>query len=187
MFRALVHVVCLAPLARLIWLGAHAGLTPNPVEFVTHRTGDWTLNLLLATLCLTPLARLTGAGFWTKARRAVGLSAFLYASLHFLTWLWLDKEFSLAEMLKDVVKRRFITAGFSALLLMTPLALTSTDAWMRRLGKRWGQLHRLIYPCAALGVIHYIWLVKRDLRWPLTYLAALAALLGWRAWCRRSF
>jgi methionine sulfoxide reductase heme-binding subunit len=169
----LIHLLCLAPLAWLIWLGAHAGLTANPVEYVTHRTGDWALNLLLLTLCMTPLGL-------KRYRRAIGVYCYLYACLHFLTWLWLDKEFDLAEMLEDVVKRRFILAGFSALVLLTPLALTSTDWAIRKLGKRWGQLHRLVYPAAALAVIHYIWLVKRDERWPLTYLAVLAGLLGWR-------
>jgi sulfoxide reductase heme-binding subunit YedZ len=143
------------------------------VEYVTHRTGDWALNLLIAGLCLSPLGQ-------KKYRRAVGLYAYMYACLHFLTWLWLDKEFDFSEMFADVVKRRFILAGFSALVLLTPLALTSTDWAIRKLGKNWPKLHRLVYPAAALAVIHYIWLVKRDERWPLTYLASLAALLAWR-------
>jgi methionine sulfoxide reductase heme-binding subunit len=184
--RALVHLLCLAPLGRLIWLGTQAGLTANPVEFVTHRTGDWALNLLVATLCLTPLARLTGDRRFIQFRRAVGLYSYLYACLHFTTWLWLDKEFDLGEMLSDVGKRRFITVGFTALVLMTPLAITSTNGWIRRLGKRWGKLHQLIYPAAVLAGVHYFWLVKKDIRWPSAYLAAIAALLGWRAWDRWS-
>lgn len=184
MRQLLVGALCLAPLARLFWLGSHARLGANPVEFVTHQTGDWALNLLLATLCLSPLARLTKSPFWTRIRRAVALYGYLYACLHFSIWLVLDKDLDVAEMLADVGKRRFITAGFAALVLMTPLALTSTDGWIRRLGKRWGKLHRLVYPAAALAAIHYLWLVKADRRWPLTYLAALSALLGWRAWAR---
>ena len=180
MFQALVHAAGLAPLARLLWRGTHAGLSANPVEFVTHRTGDWALNFLILGLCMTPLAQATGDGRWKKARRAVGLYAFFYAALHFSTWLWLDKEFDLAEMLEDVAKRRFILVGFSALVLLLPLAVTSTTGWIRRLGKNWGRLHQLVYPAVLLACLHYLWLVKRDRRWPLAYLGAYLLLMGWR-------
>ena len=181
----LVHAACAAPLARLVWRGFHAGLTANPVEFVTHRTGDWALNLLVAGLCCTPLAKITGDNrFVTKGRRAIGLWAYAYACLHFLTWLWLDKEFDLQEMLADVGKRRFITAGFTALVLLTPLAVTSTKGWIKRLGRKWVTIHKLVYPAVLLGGIHYAWLVKKDERWPAAYLSAIALLLAWRAWWR---
>jgi sulfoxide reductase heme-binding subunit YedZ len=183
-FQLAVHAACLAPLGRLVWRGTHAGLTANPVEFVTHRTGDWALNLLVAGLCCRPLARLTKDSRWIKARRPVGLYAYMFACLHFTTWFWLDKELDVSDMLRDVGKRRFIMVGFAALVLLTPLAITSTTGWIRRLGKKWGQLHTLVYPAALLASIHYIWLVKRDERGPLTYLACLLFLLGWRVWVR---
>lgn len=144
------------------------------MEFVTHKTGDWALNLLVAGLCLRPLGQV-------RWRRAVGLYAYMYACLHFSIWLWLDRDLNVAEMLADVRERRFITAGFAALLLLTPLALTSTNGWIRRLGKWWGRLHALVYPAAVLAAAHYVWLVKKDRRWPYAYLAAILALLAWRA------
>lgn len=182
MFQLLVHAAGLAPAARLVWLGTHAGLTANPVQFVQDRLGDWALNFLVLTLCMTPLARLTKDSRWTKARRAVGLYAFFYALLHFLSWLWLDKEFDWGEMLRDIEKRRWILVGFSSLVLMAPLAITSTKGWIRRLGKNWGRLHTLTYPAAVLACVHYLWQVKLDRRWPLTYLGAIAALLLYRVW-----
>ena len=180
-----VFLAALLPLTRLVWKALHGGLGANPIEFITHSTGDWTLILVLTTLSITPLRRLTRQYWLIGVRRMVGLFAFFYGSLHFLTYIWLDKFFDVHEMLKDIEKRRFITVGFSAFLLLIPLALTSTTASIRRLGgKNWQRLHRLIYLTAILGVVHYLWLVKADRHKPLEYGAVLAALLLYRvvAW-----
>jgi len=180
-----IFLACLIPLARLVWRGLHADLGANPIEFITHATGDWTLRFLLITLCITPLRRLTRQYWLIGWRRMLGLFAFFYGTLHLMTWVWLDKFFDPHEMLTDIAKRRFITAGMTAFALMIPLALTSTHWAIRKLGgKRWQTLHRLIYFSAAAGVIHYIWLVKADLRKPLEYAAVLGVLLGYRlvAW-----
>jgi len=170
----------LLPLARLIVLGASGGLGANPIEFVTHSTGTWTLVGLLVTLSVTPLRRLTGRAELIRYRRMLGLFAFFYACLHFVTYIWLDQFFDLAGIGKDIVKRPFITVGFAAFLLLIPLAATSTHAMMRRLGRRWQPLHRLIYAIAVLGVIHYLWLVKKDMTQPLIFGAVLALLLVMR-------
>src|ERR1043165_8257263 len=144
-------------------------LGANPIEVITHSTGDWTLIFLLLTLSITPLRRLSGQLWLIRFRRMLGLFAFFYGCLHFTTYIWLDKFFDLHEMLADVAKRKFITVGFSAVILMIPLALTSTQGMIRRLGKRWTTLHRLIYISAIAGVIHYWWLVKADVRKPAYY------------------
>jgi sulfoxide reductase heme-binding subunit YedZ len=186
-----VFLICLLPLALLLWrfFGAHptdmtnwgAGLGANPIEKITHKTGDWTLRFLLITLSITPLRKLLHIPALIKFRRMLGLFAFFYASLHFITYIWLDKFFNLHEMLADIAKRKFITVGFAAFLLLIPLAVTSTSGWIRRLGgKRWQALHRLIYFSAICGVIHYLWLVKADIRKPLEYGAVLGVLLGYR-------
>ena len=176
-----IFLACLIPLARLVWRGLHADLGANPIEFITHATGDWTLRFLLITLCITPLRRLTRQYWLIGWRRMLGLFAFFYGTLHLMTWVWLDKFFDPHEMLTDIAKRRFITAGMTAFALMIPLALTSTRWAIRKLGgKRWQTLHRLIYFSAAAGVIHYVWLVKADLRKPLEYAAVLGVLLGYR-------
>lgn len=178
--KATIFLLCLLPLARLVWLGFHDGLGANPIEFVTRSTGTWTLNFLLITLAVTPARRLFDWAVLQHYRRMLGLYAFFYAVLHFLTYLWLDQFFDWHAILKDIAKRPFITVGFSAFVLLLPLAATSTNAMMRRLGRRWRQLHRLVYAIAALGVIHYLWLVKKDLTQPLIYAAVLALLLGLR-------
>jgi methionine sulfoxide reductase heme-binding subunit len=148
---------------------------------ITRSTGKWTLNFLLITLCITPLRKLTGMSWLIRFRRQLGDYAFFYGCLHLMTYIWLDKFFDVHEMLHDIAKRRFITAGLTAWFLMLPLAITSTSGWIRRLGgKNWQRLHRLIYFSAAAGVIHFIWLVKADLRRPLTYGTALAVLLAYR-------
>jgi methionine sulfoxide reductase heme-binding subunit len=171
----------LIPLARLGWKALHGGLGANPIEVITHSTGDWTLILVLTTLTITPLRRITKQYWLIGVRRMIGLFAFFYGSLHFTTYIWLDKFFDLHEMFKDVAKRPFITVGFSAFVLLIPLALTSTAGWIRRLGgKNWQRLHRLIYLTGILGVIHYIWLVKADLHKPLEYALALSILLLYR-------
>jgi len=186
-----LFITCLLPLAFLLWnfFGAHptdmtnwgAGLGANPIEKITHKTGDWTLRLLLVTLSITPLRKLLRIPALIKFRRMLGLFAFFYACLHFTTYIWLDKFFNLHQMLADIAKRKFITVGFAAFVLLIPLAVTSTAGWIRRLGgKRWQALHRLIYFSAIAGVIHYLWLVKADIRKPLAYGAVLAVLLGYR-------
>ena len=154
---------------------------PNPVEFITHYTGDWTLRLLLITLTVTPLRNLLNRPQLTRFRRMLGLFAFFYAILHLATWAWLDKQFDPSEMWKDIMKRWYITVGMAALLGMTPLAITSTAGWVRRMGyKRWQTLHRTVYFCGIAGVIHYYLLVKSDIRLPVMYGAILAVLLAYR-------
>jgi len=175
-----VFILCLVPLGMLVGWGLRGELGANPIEEITHQTGDWALLLLLITLAVTPLRRLTG---WTqpmRVRRMLGLFAFFYACLHLLTYLWLDQFFEWGEILHDVVKRPFITVGFAAFVLLVPLAVTSTRAMMRRLGRRWQTLHRAVYLVAALAVVHYWWLVKADVRDPMLYAGLLAILLGYR-------
>jgi sulfoxide reductase heme-binding subunit YedZ len=180
-FKPVIFLACLAPLANLAWRAFHAELGANPIEAITHSTGTCTLVFLLITLSVTPLRKLTRQYWLINLRRMFGLFAFFYGCLHLTTYVWLDKFFDVHEMLADIAKRRFITAGLAAFVLMIPLALTSTKGWIRRLGgKRWQALHRLIYLSAAAGVIHYIWLVKADLRSPLRYAFVLLVLLGYR-------
>jgi methionine sulfoxide reductase heme-binding subunit len=179
--KVVVFLLGLAPIGVLCLRALHGGLTANPIEFITHSTGDWTLLFLIFTLCISPLRKLLRLPELIRFRRMLGLFAFFYVCLHFSTWLVLDKFFDLSEMWADVIKRRFITVGFIAFVLLIPLAVTSTAGWIRRLGgKRWQQLHRAIYAAAVLGVIHYYWLVKSDVRKPLMYGAIVAILLTWR-------
>jgi methionine sulfoxide reductase heme-binding subunit len=180
-----VFLLCLGPAFVLTWKGFHASLGANPIDVITRTTGRWTLTFLLITLSVTPVRKLSGLPWLIRYRRMLGLFAFFYGSLHLMTYVWLDKFFDVHEMLHDIAKRRFITAGMTAWFLMLPLALTSTTGWIRRMGgKRWQRLHRLIYFSAAAGVVHFIWLVKADLRRPLTYGAVLAVVLAYRliAW-----
>jgi len=180
-FKPVVFLACLIPLALLGWKAYSGALGANPIEVITHATGDWTLRFLLITLSITPIRKLTGRLWLIRYRRMFGLFAFFYGTLHFLTYIWLDKFFDLHEMLHDIAKRKFITVGFTGFVLMIPLALTSTAGWIRRLGgKRWQALHRLIYFSAIAGVIHYWWLVKADFHLPLEYGVILAVLLGYR-------
>jgi len=181
--KALLFVLCLLPLAASLWQ-ALSGQAVNPVETLTRDSGSWALNLLLASLAITPLRRLGAPGWLLRLRRMLGLYAFFYASVHLLIYLWLDQLFDWAAIGHDIIKRPFITVGMAAFALLLPLAITSTDGWLRRLKRRWGQLHRLVYPLAILAVIHYLWLVKRDLTEPLLYAAVLAVLLGLRLWWR---
>jgi methionine sulfoxide reductase heme-binding subunit len=176
-----VFIACLVPLGVLGWDAYTQNLGANPIEKITHATGDWTLRFLLITLAITPLRKLMGIPSLIKFRRMLGLAAFFYGCLHFTTYIWLDKFFNFHEMLADVAKRKFITVGFTAFVLLIPLAATSTVGWIRRLGgKRWQALHRLIYVSAIAGVIHYFWLVKADIRKPLEYGAILTVLLTYR-------
>jgi sulfoxide reductase heme-binding subunit YedZ len=179
--KPVIFLACLGPLGRLAWKGFHGMLGANPIEVITHSTGDWTLTFLLVTLSITPLRKLTRQYWLIGLRRMFGLYAFFYGTLHLTTYVWLDKFFDVHEMLADVAKRRFITAGLTGFVLMIPLALTSTKGWIRRIGgKRWQALHRLIYFSAAAGVIHYIWLVKADLRKPLQYASVMGMLMVYR-------
>ena len=181
--KPLVFALSLGPLAWLLWTGATGGLGANPIDKITDETGTWTLRFLLATLAVTPLRRLTGWNRLVSLRRMLGLFAFFYGTLHFLTWVVLDQFFAFDLMLKDVAKRPFITAGFTALMLMVPLALTSTAASIRRMGgRRWQMLHRLAYVSATAGVVHYWWLVKADITRPRRYAVALGVLLGVRVY-----
>jgi sulfoxide reductase heme-binding subunit YedZ len=180
-FKPVIFLACLAPLASLAWRAFHAELGANPIEAITHSTGTCTLVFLLITLSVTPLRKLTRQYWLINLRRMFGLFAFFYGCLHLTTYVWLDKFFDVHEMLADIAKRRFITAGLAGFVLMIPLAVTSTKGWIRRLGgKRWQALHRLIYLSAAAGVVHYIWLVKADLRSPLRYAFVLLVLLTYR-------
>ena len=180
--KALAFALCLIPLGRLLWRVYVNDVTANPVEFITHFTGDWTLRFLLITLAVTPLRGLLRQPQLIRFRRLVGLFAFFYGLLHLTTWIWLSSGFDVVAMWQDVVKRRFITSGMTALLLMAPLAVTSTAGWVRRLGYAlWQQLHRLIYLSALVGVIHFYWGVKSDIRMPVFYGAILAVLLLYRA------
>jgi methionine sulfoxide reductase heme-binding subunit len=180
LLKLLVFPLCLVPLALLAWKGFHDGLGANPIEVITHSTGDWTIIFLLITLAITPMRRITGWHWLIRFRRMIGLYAFFYGALHFTTYIWLDKFFDLPEMLKDVGKRPFITVGFLGFLMMIPLAVTSTQWAIRKMGKNWASLHRLVYLSAIAGVVHYWWLVKIDIRKPLQYAVILALLLGWR-------
>ena len=181
-----VILLCATPVAWLAWTAAFGDLGANPIETVEHTTGAWALQLLLATLAVTPLRRLTGWQGMAKQRRTLGLLAFAYATAHFLTWSILDNGLDWASIAEDLGKRPFVTVGFAAFVSLIPLALTSSRASIQRLGKRWVALHRLVYVAAALGVLHFFWLVKKDLRQPLVYGAVLVALLGVRLWFRYS-
>jgi len=178
--KALLFLACLIPLGRLIWLAFSDGLGANPIEFITRSTGTWTLVFLLLTLSITPLRRLTGRNALIRYRRMLGLFAFFYACLHFTTYIWLDQFFEWPAIVKDVIKRPFITVGFAAFVLLIPLAATSTQAMQRRLKRRWQQLHRLVYLVAICGVLHYWWLVKKDVTEPAWYALVLTLLLGFR-------
>jgi sulfoxide reductase heme-binding subunit YedZ len=182
--KAILFAAALLPLAKLIagvvyfpdWLGA------NPAEFITRSTGDWTLRFLLITLAVTPLRKLSGWNWLLRIRRMLGLYAFFYGVVHLSSYVAFDHVFDVGEILKDIVKRPFITVGFTTLVLMIPLAITSTNAMVRRLGaRRWLALHRLVYLVAPLGVLHFWWMVKRDVTEPAIYAAILTVLLGYRA------
>ena len=184
----MVFGLSLLPLLRLIVLGLQDRLTANPIEFITRATGDWTLYFLCLTLAVTPLRRLTGLNALMRFRRMLGLFTFSYASLHFLTFIWFDHFFDLAEMMRDVLKRPFIAMGFSAFVLLVPLALTSNDLMLRKLGRRWSVLHRLIYLIAILALLHFWWMRagKHNFAEPLVMGAVVAVLLALRLiWLRR--
>lgn len=177
-FKVALFLLGLYPLASLIWLGATNELGADPVEFVRRATGTWTLDFLIITLSITPLRRATGWSWLVRLRRMFGLYAFFYAAIHVVTYLWLDQLFDLTAIWSDIVKRPLIAAGFLSFVLMIPLAATSTDRMVRRLGgKRWSQLHRAVYLIAVAGVVHFWWLVKVDITRPLIYSAIIGVLL----------
>ena len=178
--KAALFALCLVPFGRLV-SGAFANsLGANPIETITRSTGWWTLFLLLMTLSVTPLRRLSGMNWLLRLRRMLGLYAFFYALTHLTTFVWFDHWFDVTEIIMDVIERPFVTVGFGAFLLLLPLAFTSTNAMVRRLGRNWQRVHRLVYVIALLGVLHYWWLVKRDLTEPVVFALALGLLLGAR-------
>ena len=183
MLKVGVFGACLLPLAVLVGQALTHNLGANPIDEITDQTGIWTLRLLLITLAVTPARRLTGWNRLIQLRRMLGLLAFFYGSLHFLTYLWLDQFFVIEDIIADVMDRPFITVGFASFVLLIPLAVTSTTAMIRRLGGKWWQrLHRLVYAIAIGGVVHYLWLVKADIQQPLLYGGILAVLLLYRFW-----
>lgn len=200
--KPVVFAASLAPAGWLTWAALTGNLSVNPLSDLTNETGVWTLRFLCATLAITPLRNISGWNWLIKFRRMLGLYAFFYGTLHFLTYVIADRFAGLdfpdgivawstvvnlgKSVVADIAKRPFITVGFTAFSLMVPLAITSTAGWIRRLGgKRWNQLHKLVYASAVLGALHYWWLVKADVRRPVTYAAVVAALLGFRAWKAR--
>ena len=186
-YKLLVFVNALVPLALVGWDWRRGQLGANPLDFVTRTTGTLTLVFLLLTLAVTPLRKWTGAQWLVRLRRMLGLYAFFYGSLHLLCYVWFDKWFALGAVAEDVARRQFILAGFLAFVSMVPLAVTSTDGMIKRLGgRRWQKLHRLTYLAAAAGVLHYYLLVKADVRKPLAFAAVLAVLLGYRAYVART-
>lgn len=188
-YKPLVFVACLSPLAdlarRAFEIGG-ASLGANPVEELLHGLGLWALRLLVITLAVTPLREILRKPWPLAFRRMLGLFAFFYVLLHFVTWFWLDQDMYWSGILIDIAKRPFITIGFAAFLMLIPMAITSTNGWIRRMGaERWRKLHRLIYVIALFGVWHFYWLVKSDIREPLLYFGLTFVLLGWRAWKAR--
>lgn len=188
--KVLVHLAALTPMAILAWqvaevarTGSHV-LGADPVAEIEHRLGLWALRLLMVTLAVTPLRQLTGQPVLLRFRRMLGLYTFAYATLHFSAYLVLDLRGYWGLIFEEIAKRPYITVGFSAWLLLLPLAITSTKGWIRRLGRNWGRLHKLVYVVGVLAVLHFWWLVKTDIREPLLYAGILAVLLGWRAWKR---
>jgi len=180
-FKAAFCILCLTPVLWLGFLSLTSGLGPNPIEKVLHTTGDWTLNFLLFTLTITPLCRLTGWSWPASLRKISGLFSFFYATLHFMTYVAIDQGFDWAAIMDDIIQHQRIAVGFASLFLLIPSAVTSIDGMKRRLGyERWKKLPFTVYAAAVGGVVHYLWLVKRDTRRPLVYAVVLLILLGYR-------
>ena len=175
--KPVVHLLCLVPFLALLWATFNGGLGANPVEKLTHETGEWALRLLLVTLALSPLRQWTGEGAWIRFRRMTGLYSYFYCCCHFAIWFIADHSLDLGDMLEDIVKRPYITLGFSAFVLLLPLAVTSNQAMLRRLGRKWKTLHQLVYLIVILGVLHYLWLVKADYLEPGIYAIIAMVLL----------
>jgi len=182
--KVAVFSLCLIPLVRLVWLALHDDLSANPVEFVERSTGYWTLFMLLTTLSLSPVRLLTGRTWQLQFRRMLGLFMFFYACLHVTAYLWLDYSFIWPDIIKDIVKHPYVLVGAAAFMLSLPLAVTSSNLMIKLLRERWKKLHRLVYLIAVLGVLHFWWLVKKDIREPLLYALILAFLLLVRVYCK---
>ena len=181
--KVLVFFLCLVPFLLLVWGLVTADLGTNPIERITHTTGDWILRFLVLTLSITPLRRLTGWNQLVRFRRMLGLFAFFYGCLHFTIYVLSIASLNLSEIANDIAKRPYITVGFTGFVLMIPLAITSTKKWIARLGgRRWQMLHRLVYVSAIAGVLHYLWLVKADIRYPVRYAIVVGVLLMFRVW-----
>ena len=185
-WKPIVFLLCLIPAIHVVAdaFGIYGNLGANPVEEIQDRFGIWALRFIMIALAVTPLRRLSGWNWLSRFRRPLGLFAFFYVLMHFLTWLFLDQGLLLSAITEDIVKRPFITIGFAALLLLTTMAATSTAGMRRRLGKRWQKLHYSVYVIGVLGIWHYWWQVKSDITEPLTYAAILSILLGLRLWWR---
>lgn len=186
-WKPIVFLLCLVPAALIVTdaLGISGQLGANPVEEIQDRLGNWALRLIMITLAVTPLRRLTGRNWLVRLRRMLGLFTFFYVLMHFLSWLILDQGLLISAIFEDLTERPFITLGFTALVLLTAMAVTSTDGMRRRLGKRWQKIHNSVYVVGVLGVWHYWWQVKKDITEPLIYAAILAVLLGYRIWWKR--
>lgn len=179
-FKAMLFLLCLIPLLRLVWLAINDDLSANPIEFIERSTGFWSLFILLATLSLSPIRLITGRAWQLQFRRMLGLFMFFYACLHITSYLWLDYSFNWEDIIKDIIKHPYVLVGAAAFILTVPLAITSSNFMIKLLRERWKQLHKLVYLIAILGVLHFLWLVKKDIREPLFYMAVLALILGVR-------
>ena len=178
--KVILFLLCLLPLLRLVWLAVNDDLSANPIEFIERSTGFWSLFILLATLSLSAIRLLTGRAWQLQFRRMLGLYMFFYACLHVTSYVWLDYSFNWADIAKDIIKHPYVLVGASAFVLTVPLAITSSNFMIKLLRERWKQLHNIVYLIAILGVVHFLWLVKKDIREPVFYMAVLALLLGVR-------
>ena len=183
--KPVLFIICLVPLVWLVWGAINDTLGANPVEVMTRETGEWVLRFLLITLSITPARKILNWPWLIKLRRMLGLFVFFYALMHFITYIWFDQFFDLNEIIKDIIKRPFITVGFAAFVLLIPLAATSNKIMIRRLKKNWAKLHKLVYIIAVLGVLHFVWLVKADYLQPIIYGLILLILLFYRAYQQR--
>lgn len=179
-FKPFVFILCLLPIASLVWSGFHQALGANPAETIIRTLGDWALYLLLITLAVTPLRKVLGLSALVKVRRMLGLFVFFYVCLHLTGYVWFDQFFDWGEILKDIIKRPFITLGFATFILLMPLAFTSTNKMMRRLKKRWKTIHQLVYPISIMATLHYFWMTKADFRQPVFIAVILTSLLAYR-------